>query len=90
MIPMALQIFLPCYFAEILKVSSYELSNGLFHSNLSANDKSFRSSAVIFMENLKRPIKMQAIGIFAIDIENFINICRFSYSIYAVLESFNV
>lgn len=39
------------------------------------------------MHNLEVPIKMQASKVFKIDVETFIAICRFSYSIYAVLQS---
>lgn len=88
MLPMLLQIFLPCQSVNELTSSSEKLATRLFHSQWIDGGKSLQSSAIICMENLKHPIRMQALKVFEIDLEKFVSICRFSYSFYAVLQSF--
>lgn len=65
---------------------SRNLSTGFFHSEWYQEDVNYRNCAVIFMEYLKKPIKITAIGLFDINLESFTTICNAAYSLFAVFK----
>jgi odorant receptor len=89
MIPMTLEIFLPCYFGHELSVSSSKLSTALFHSNWINGNKKFKSIAKIFMENTKKEIKVSAFNVFEVNLVTFTSIGNSAYSLYAILKRIN-
>lgn len=88
MIAMTFQIFLPCYFGNQLLSTSEKLSSSLFHSNWTKQSKEFKQAMKIFMENTKKPMKVSGLGIFEVNLENFLKVVNAAYSLYAVLENF--
>lgn len=87
LLPMLMQIFLPCFFADELSRASETLSSALFRSNWPDGDKAVRLTTTVLMENLRAALKMKILGFLQIDVETFVKICQFSYSVYAVLQT---
>ena len=86
MIPMTLEIFLPCYFGNELSIASSKLSVALFHSNWIVGDKNLRNSVKFFMENTKKNMKLSAFGVFEVNLATFSRICNSAYSLFAILK----
>lgn len=74
MIPMVLEIFLPCYFGNELSLASAKLPTALFHSNWVDGDDLTKRSVMIFMENTKKGMKISAYGLFNANLETFTSI----------------
>ena len=87
---MAFEIFLPCYFGNEVYVSHGKLSESIFHSDWTNESKEFKMAMTIFMENIKKPLKISAFGIFHVDLENFMTIMNSSYSLYAVFNNLKI
>jgi 7tm Odorant receptor len=86
-IPTTLQILLPCYFASILSIASEKLSMSLFHSNWMQESREFKMAMKIFMENVKKPLRITAFGVFHVSLTAFIAILNSAFSLYAVLKT---
>ncbi|CAO1308353.1 unnamed protein product [Diamesa tonsa] len=84
-----LEIFLPCYYGNNLSFISEKLSTKLFHTNWICESKDFKIAMKLFMENIKKPIKISAMNIFDLNLENFLKICNFAYSLYALFQNIN-
>jgi 7tm Odorant receptor len=89
LIPVVLEIFLPCFFGNKLTLASSKLSTSLFHSNWIDEDKSFKKIVKIFMENTKKDLKISAFGIFDVNLATFSRIGNAAYSLLAVLKHVN-
>lgn len=87
---MVVEIFIPCYYgSEILAVSE-KLSESLFHAGWIEEEKIFKAAMTIFLEKVKRPIRVSIFGVFEINLATFTTICRSAYSLYAVFKSMGV
>jgi odorant receptor len=89
MIPMTLEIFLPCYFGNELSFASARLSTSLFGSEWFEGNKELKTTMKIFMENTKKEIKISAFGIFDANLATFTSIINSAYSFFAVLKNIN-
>jgi 7tm Odorant receptor len=89
LIPVVLEIFLPCYFGNKLTLASSNLSTSLFHSNWIVENESFKKTVKIFMENTKKDLKISAFGIFDVNLASFSRIGNGAYSLLAVLNRVN-
>jgi odorant receptor len=89
LIPIFLEIFLPCYFGNDLSIASSKLSTALFGSEWFENDKKLRSAANIFMENTKKDIKISAFNVFHVNLATLMTIINSAYSYYSVLKRIN-
>lgn len=65
---------------------SKKLSTGLFHSDWYYENQSYKKSMTIFMEYIKKPVKMSAIGLFEVNLESFTSICNSAYSLFAIFK----
>lgn len=89
MIPMTLEIFLPCYFGSKLSEASSNLSTGLFHSLWINQNEETKAICKVFMENSKKEMKMSAFNMFDLNLTTFKSIVNFAYSLFAVLKKKN-
>lgn len=87
MMPMTLQILLPCYFGNEMMVASEKLSTSLFHSDWINKSDAFKKAMKIFMENAKRPLKLSSFGVFDLTLDNFLKVINSTYSLYAVMKN---
>jgi hypothetical protein len=86
-IEMILLVFLPSYFGTQLFAASEKLSASLFYSDWMNQSKKYRSSVRIFMENLKKPMKVAMLyGLVTIDFAMFMAIGNFAYTLFAVFK----
>ena len=89
MIPMTLEIFLPCYFGNELSIASSKLSTALFHSNWINANKKDKDTAKIFMENTKKDLSITAFNAFEVNLTTFGKIVNSAYSLFAILKRVN-
>lgn len=90
MIPMVLQILIPCFFGNDVSLCSEKLSTSLFHSHWHNKSKKFRAAMKMFLENTKNQIHLTAAdGIFQVNLATFLRIINSAYSMYAVLQRIN-
>jgi odorant receptor len=89
MVPMTLEIFLPCYFGNELSFASSKLSTALFHSAWIDESKEMKKMCGIFMENTKKEWKITAFSIFDLNLETFTAIGNLAYSLFAILKKIN-
>lgn len=87
MLPIVLQIFIPCYFGEEMTSASERLSTSLFKSEWINESEDFKMLMKIFLENSKRPIRVSAFGVFNVTLDNFLKIINLAYSLFAVMRS---
>lgn len=87
LVPVFIQILLPSYYGNQITLESEDLSNSLFNLLQNSQTTKFKSSMIIFMENLKKSIKVQSAVIFTIDLENFLKIINAGYSLFAILKN---
>jgi hypothetical protein len=88
-VPLLIQIFAPCFFGQRLKDSSINISVALFNSKWYNLDEKSRKLVVVFMENLKQPMKIEYRGLIEANLETFTNIMNSAYSFLAVLQNLN-
>jgi hypothetical protein len=86
LIPLTLQMLLPCYISTELTVASEKLSMTLFHTEWTIESERLKKSMKIFMENAKNPMKIFVLKIFELNLENFVKIINSAYSLFAVLR----
>jgi len=76
------------YGARVIEAST-KLSTSLFHTEWIQENRKFRTTLMIFIENAKKPLSLVALGIFEINLMNFKSICNFAYSLFAVFQTIN-
>lgn len=90
LIPMIIEISLPCYFGQELVTASSKLSNAMFHASLMNGSGKFdRPTVKLFMENAKKDLEVSAFGLFKLNVETFGSICIMAYRLFAVLNNVN-
>jgi gustatory receptor len=89
-VPMILEIFLPCYFANEISIAAEKLSMGILHCKWYNETKKFNSGLRIFIVNATKPIIIMAGKLFEVNLKNFVNLCNITYKFYAVLKNMNV
>lgn len=88
-IPMVVQIFMPCFYGNELKVETLKLSKSLFHSQWIDQGFKFKKAMKIVMENLKHPTEVLLFGVIKVNLNSFTSVCNFAYSLYAVFQRVN-
>ncbi|CRK90092.1 CLUMA_CG003810, isoform A [Clunio marinus] len=86
LILMLVEIYLPCYFGNEITLKSEKLSENLFHSDWPEENKKFRSNMLVAMEKMKRSFKIAAFGVFGVNMKTFSDVCRSTYSLFAVFK----
>jgi hypothetical protein len=89
MVPMVLEIFLPCYYGSEFAAASSKLSTALFGSEWIESDEKLKTTVKIFMENAKQDAKISAFGFFHVNLVTFRVIVHAAYSYYNVLKTMN-
>ncbi|KAG5678988.1 hypothetical protein PVAND_008598 [Polypedilum vanderplanki] len=79
--------FIPYYFGSIIETHSEKFINDLYASDWYDSDLKIQKMVVIMMENMKKPIQLRAFGFDAINLEGFLKIMKFVYSMYSVIKN---
>ena len=87
MVTMLVQTFIPCYYGSEVTVASENLSESLFHSDWTNEDKEFKFAMKLFMEKAKRYKKISIFGVYDVNLETFRIIYKSAYSLYAVFTT---
>jgi len=82
-------VFLPCYYGSRITGLSTTLSANMFHSELHVGNQVDKKLIVILMENLKKPIRIVVAGVFEVNLETFITLINFAYSLFAFFTRIN-
>lgn len=86
-IPLAIGIFLPCFFGNEVTVASSRLSTSLFHSDWVHLDLEMKGLIKTFMENGKREMVIVAFGFRKIDLNVFMRLFHCAYVLFAFLKT---
>lgn len=73
-------IFQPCLIASEIEYASKAFNYDIMRCNWTEVDVKLRKVMMIFMENMKKPIKLSAFGIFDINLETFLEV-KFDFQI---------
>ena len=87
MFSIIIQTFIPCYYGSKILAASDKLSASLFHSEWMYENKNFKTSMMVFLEKVKKPIKISVFGFYDVNLATFTSICQKTFSLYAVLRS---
>jgi len=82
-------MFLRCYYASNITGLSTVLSTSMFHSELHVENQVDRKLIIILMENLKKPIKIVVASVFEVNLETFVTLINFAYSLFAFFSRIN-
>ena len=87
MFTVIIQTLIPCYYGSEIMAVSDKLSASLFHSEWMYENKNFKTSMMVFLEKVKKPIKTTIFGFYDVNLSTFTAICHTTFSLYAVLRS---
>lgn len=87
MVTMLVQTFIPCYYGSEVTAASEKLSESVFHSDWTDQDKKFKFAMKLFMEKAKHYKKISIFGVYDVNLETFRVICKSAYSLYAVFTT---
>lgn len=85
---MLLQIFLPCFFGQMVRDAYDKLATSLYHCDWLTRKREFKKLMIIVMENFKRRVRISALTVFDVDLQTFSRIANSAFTLYAVLKSF--
>ncbi|XP_047521442.1 odorant receptor 46a-like [Pieris napi] len=86
---MLFELFIYCYFGSEVTQASIELTDDAYSMNWLDIPVKNRKELIIFMERIKRPIRVMAGRIVPLSNDTFVSIVKSSYSFYALLRSTN-
>jgi len=89
MIPMGLQIFIPCYYGNEIMIAAEKFSMDIFHSKWYNGCKKFRTAFNTLLIHASQPLIMISGILFQVTLENFVAVSRLSYKFYAVMQNMN-
>lgn len=89
MMPMGLQIYIPCYFGYEIMTAAENFSMNLLHTNWYDGSKKYRKAFNLLVYHATQPVVMVCGVIFKITLENFVNVCQMTYKFYAVMQNMN-
>ncbi len=83
-------IFIPNYMADRITSKSQLLLDAVYDPTIFYRSREFKKISLILMEFLKYPLEFSLCGIFALNLEEFVEICNASYSLYSIVKNLNV
>ncbi|KAL7016824.1 hypothetical protein ACKWTF_010150 [Chironomus riparius] len=89
MIPMGLQIFIPCYYGNEIMIAAEKFSMNIFHTKWYQGCKKFRTAFKTLLIHASQPLIMISGILFQVTLENFVTVSRLSYKFYAVMQNMN-
>ncbi|RZC36253.1 7tm 6 domain containing protein [Asbolus verrucosus] len=83
------EIFIYCWFGNEVELKSKKIPYAIFESDWTDASLTVKKKMVFFTMKCQTPIKLSALNLFYLSIENFITILRTSWSYFAVLRQVN-
>ncbi|KRF78806.1 odorant receptor 59b isoform X2 [Drosophila virilis] len=85
-----LESFPCCYLSDLLAEDSKDLSNLLAQSNWISAERKYKSTLMIFIQHVQRPIVFVAGIIFPISVNSNIRMARFAFSVMTIVQQMNL
>ncbi|XP_035718468.1 odorant receptor 46a-like [Vespa mandarinia] len=83
---MLIQIYLYCWYGNLVTLKSKEIINKIFEINWTILDNSIKTSLLIMMNRTMNPISLVVMKIFSLNLDSFISIIKTAYSAYNLLQ----
>ncbi|XP_043680366.1 odorant receptor 46a-like isoform X2 [Vespula pensylvanica] len=83
---MLIQIYLYCWYGNLITLKSREIINNIFDINWTRLDNSIKTSLLIMMNRTMNPISLVVMKIFSLNLDSFISIIKTAYSAYNLLQ----
>ncbi|XP_076250093.1 odorant receptor 4-like isoform X3 [Rhynchophorus ferrugineus] len=83
---MMFQVSLYCWYGHILMEKSNEITAACYAINWNDLDLVNQKLLITIMERAKRPVELNALGVFKLNLSTMVTILRTSYSYFAVLQ----
>lgn len=77
-------IFIVNFIADRITSKSEKLMHEIYNPRIFDQSREFRKIILVWMEMLKNPLTFEIIGIFRLNLEEFVVICDACYSLYNV------
>jgi hypothetical protein len=75
----------PNYYSHRILTKSFDILDACYESIWYEQNKTFQKTMLVFMEQLKKPIKFEIVGVIDLNLEEFLETCSAIYSLYNVL-----
>ncbi|KAM7349106.1 odorant receptor 7a-like [Cochliomyia hominivorax] len=84
------EIFPLCYYANCLMYDSDLLSVEIFHSNWMKQNTRYRKMLIFFIQRSQQTMELMAGKMFPINLNSFISIAKFSFSLYTLIKKMGI
>ncbi|KAJ3635791.1 hypothetical protein MTP99_008670 [Tenebrio molitor] len=84
-----LEIFIYCWFGNEVQVKSNEVPLAAYESNWVEASKGAKKNLILFMMNAQRSLRISALNLFDLSLENFLKILKSSWSYFALVSQLN-
>jgi len=89
LVTLVVKVLLPCYYGSRMNETSATLATNMFHSELHVDNQVDRKLIIILMESLKKPIKIPVASVFQVNLETFLTLINFAYSLFTFFSRIN-
>ncbi|XP_058974685.1 odorant receptor 7a-like [Musca domestica] len=89
-IAVSVEIFPLCYYANCLLYDSDTLATEIFHSAWIDQDRRYRKLLIFFIQRTQKSMELWAGKIFPINLNSFISIAKFSFSLYTLIKQMGI
>ncbi|XP_073832925.1 odorant receptor 7a-like [Musca autumnalis] len=84
------EIFPLCYYAQCLLYDSDTLATEILHSSWILKDRRYRKMLVFFIQRTQKSMELWAGKIIPINLNSFISIAKFSFSLYTLIKQMGI
>ncbi|XP_061393087.1 odorant receptor 42a-like [Musca vetustissima] len=89
-IAVVVEIFPLCYYANCLLYDSDTLATEIFHSAWIDRDQRYRKMLIFFIQRTQKSMELWAGKMFPINLNSFISIAKFSFSLYTLIKQMGI
>ncbi|XP_058974686.1 odorant receptor 7a-like [Musca domestica] len=89
-VAVSVEIFPLCYYANCLLYDSDTLATEIFHSAWIGQDRRYRKMLIFFIQRTQKSMELWAGKMFAINLNTFISIAKFSFSLYTLIKQMGI
>lgn len=83
-------LYIPCYYCTELEGIMGDLSDGLLHTNWYKMNQIDKRNFMITMNMTRSTMIFRLFKMFTFNLEYFVNVLKFAYSVYAVMKDVNI
>ncbi|XP_075155684.1 odorant receptor 7a [Haematobia irritans] len=90
LVAVVIEIFPLCFYANCLLYDSDLLPIEIFHSSWNGQNRIYRKMIIFFIQRTQRSMELWAGKIFPINLNSFISIAKFSFSLYTLIKAMGI